>query len=108
MLDDTHWPATSALIGEACRITGNCPAVGEGPKDDIRVLLIGLYVRGLRHEEEEREHFEVYHSIDERVPHVRRLPDSRLVHVTDLCTAKELKTPPNYNEILLGGNHQIS
>ena len=23
MLDDAHWPATSAMIGEACGITGN-------------------------------------------------------------------------------------
>ena len=52
MLDDTHWPATSALIDEACGITGNCLAIGEGPKEDIRVLTVGLYVRGLCHEEE--------------------------------------------------------
>ena len=108
MLDDSHWPATSALIDEACGITGNCLAVGEGPKEDIRVLTVGLYVRGQRHEEHEREYFEVYHPIDERVPRVRRLPDSRLVHVTDLYTAAELKTSPTYNEILLRGNHQNS
>ena len=39
MLDDTRWPATSALIDEACGITGNALLVGEGPPDDIRVLL---------------------------------------------------------------------
>ena len=55
MLDDTHWPATSALIDEACGITGNCLAVGEGPKDDVRVLSLGHYSRGQRHEELERE-----------------------------------------------------
>ena len=108
MIDDTRWPATSALIDEACGITGNCLAVGEGPKDDIRVLTVGVYVRGQRHEEQEREYFEVYHPIDERVPRVRRLPDSRLVHVTDLYTAEELKTSPTYNEILLRGKHQNS
>ena len=48
MLDDTHWPATSALIDEACGITGNALLVGEGPKDDIRVLFVGLYSRGQR------------------------------------------------------------
>ena len=108
MLDDTHWPATSALIDEACGITGNCLAVGEGPKDDIRVLTTGFYVRGQRHEELEREYLEVYHPIDERVPRVRRLPDSRLVHVTGLYTAEELKTSPTYNEIMLRGKHQNS
>ena len=101
MLDDTHWPATSALIDEACGLTGNALLVGEGPKDDIRVLSVGLYSRGQRQEELEREYLEVYHPIDERVPRIRQLPDSRLVHVTDLYTAEELKTSPTYNEILL-------
>ena len=108
MLDDTHWPATSALIDEACGITGNCLAVSEGPKDDMRVLSLGHYSRGQRHEELEREYLEVYHPIDERVPRVRRLPDSRLVHVTDLYTAEELKSSPTYNEIMLRGKHQNS
>ena len=108
ILDDTHWPATSVLIDEACGITGNCLAVTEGPKDDIRVLTVGFYLRGQRHEELEREYFEDYHPIDERVPRVRRLPDSRLVHVTDLYTAGELKTSPTYNEILLRSRHQNS
>ena len=103
MLDDSHWPGTSALIDEACGLTGNCLAVSEGPKADIRVLSLGHYSRGQRHEELEREYLEVYHPIDERVPRVRRLPDSRLVHVTDLYTAEELKTSPTYNEIMLRG-----
>ena len=42
------------------------------------------------------------------MPRVRRLPDSRLVHVTDLYTAEELKTSPTYNEIMLRGKHQNS
>ena len=108
MLDDSHWPATSALIDEACGLTGNAVLVGEGPKDDMRVLTVGFYSRGQRHEELEREYLEVYHPIDERVPRVRRLPDSRLVHVTDLYTAEELKTSPTYNEIMLRGKHQNS
>ena len=48
MLDDTHWPATSALIDEACGVVGNALLVGEGPPDDIRVTFVGLYYRGLR------------------------------------------------------------
>ena len=39
MLDDTHWPATSALIDEACGVVGNALLVGEGPPDDIRPLI---------------------------------------------------------------------
>ena len=105
MLDDARWPATSALIDEACGMTSNGLLVAEGPKDDPRVLTVGLYTKGQRHEDVEREYLEVYHPIDERVPRVRQLPDSRLVHVTDLYTAEELKTSPTYNELLfLRGN----
>ena len=108
MLDDTHWPATSALIDEACGITGNCLAVGEGPKDDLRDLFVGLYYRGQRRGDLEREYLEDYYPIDERIPRVRRLPDSRLVHVTDLYTAEELKTSPTYNEAFSHGHYQDS
>ena len=106
MLDDTHWPATSALIDEACGITSNCLLVGEGPKDDLRVLTVGLYYRGQRHEDLEREYLEVYHPIDERIPRFRQLPCGHLVHVKDLYTAEELKTSPTYNEILLRSQYQ--
>ena len=106
MLDDTRWPAASALIDEACGITGNCLAVGEGPKDDVRDLFVGLYYRGQRREDLEREYLEVYYPIDERLPRVRQLPDSRLVHITDLYTAEELKTSPTYNEAFPRAHHQ--
>ena len=46
MLDDAGWPATSALIDEACGVTGNTIMVGEGPKDDLRALFVGAYCRG--------------------------------------------------------------
>ena len=106
MLDDSRWPATSALIDEACGITGNALLVGEGPPDDLRVLPVGLYYRGQRREDLEREYLEIYHPIDERVPRFRQLPDSRLVHVPDLYTAEELKTSPTYNEISLRSHYQ--
>ena len=105
-LDDRHWPATSALIDEACGLTGNALMVGEGPKDDIRALFVGLYYRGQRREDLEREYLETYHPVDERVPRVRQLPDGRLVHATDLYTPEELKSSPTYNEALLRGRHQ--
>ena len=100
MLDETRWPATSALIDEACGITGNGLMVAEGPKDDVRGLFVGLYYRGQRREDLEREYLEHYHAIDERVPRFRQLPVSRLVHINDLYTAEELKTSPTYNELL--------
>ena len=38
MLDDVHWPTTTALIDEACGLTSNALLVGEGPTDDLRGL----------------------------------------------------------------------
>ncbi len=108
MLDDRHWPAASALIDEVCGLTGNALVVGEGPKDHIRASFIGGYSRGQRREDEEREYLEIYHPTDERVPRLRQLPDSRLIHVKDLYTAQELKTSPTYNELMLRTRQQDS
>ena len=106
MLDDTRWPATSALIDEACGITSNCLLVGEGPPEDIRVLFVGLYYRGHRRLDLEREYLDVYHPIDEAIPRIRQLPDSHLMPVKDLYTAEELKTSRAYNEAFLRGHYQ--
>ena len=108
MLDETRWPATSALIDEACGLTGNGLMVAEGPKDDVRAVFVGLYSRGQRCQDLEREYLENYHSIDERVPRFRQLPVSRLGHVNDLYTAEELKTSPTYNELLRRAGMQDS
>ena len=48
MLDDTHWPAASALIDELCGLTGNTLAVADGPKKDIQVGFFKHYSRGER------------------------------------------------------------
>jgi DNA-binding CsgD family transcriptional regulator/PAS domain-containing protein len=98
MLDDSYWPATSTLIDEACGMQGNALLVGEGPKTDIRVHFVGMYSRGERWEDAEREYLEVYHPIDEHVPRLRQLPDSRVVPLTELYTAEELQTSRTYNE----------
>ena len=109
-LDDSRWPATSALIDETCGLTGNDLIVREGPVDDVRVLFVGAYCRGQRREDQERDYLENYYPIDERVPRFRLLPDSRLVHVRDLLTAEELKTSPTYNEMLCrtGGQDSLN
>ena len=106
MLDDARWPATSTLIDEACGIVGNALLVGEGPPDDIRVLFVGLYYRGQRRTDLEREYLELYHPSDERVPRVRQLPDSHLVPIKDLYTAEELKTSRAYNEAFRRAKYQ--
>ena len=99
-LDDAHWPATAALIDAACGIEGNELFVTEGPADDTRIVLARLYYRGQRHEELERVYPEVYFHQDERVPRLKRLPDSHIVHVNDLYTDRERKTSATYNEAL--------
>ena len=70
-LDETRWPATSALIDEACGLTGNGLMVAEGPTNDVRALCVGLYYRGQRREDLEREYLDTYHALDERVPRFR-------------------------------------
>ena len=106
MLDDTRWPATSALIDEACGVVGNALLAGEGPPDDIRVTFVGLYYRGQRRTDLEREYLEVYQPIDEAIPRVRQLPDSHLVPIKDLYTAEELKTSRTYNEVFRRAQYQ--
>ena len=105
-LDDRHWPVTSALIDEARGITGNCLLVGEGPPDDIRAMFVGVYSRGERQADLEREYLQVYHPLDEAVPRLRQLPDSQLVPIADLYTAEELKSSPSYNDILRRAHYQ--
>ena len=103
MLDDARWPAASALIDEACGIHGNDLLVGEGSPDNWRVLFVGLYRRGLRRVDLEREYLESYYPIDERVPRFRQMPDGRPVHAKDLFTAEELRTSLTYNDVLVRG-----
>ena len=106
MLDDARWPAASARIDEACGIKGNHLLVGEGPLDDRRVVFVGIYSRGQRRGDLEREYLANYYPIDECVPRFRRLPNDRLVQARDLYTAEELKSSPAYNEALPRGGCQ--
>ena len=98
MLDDARWPAASALIDEICGIKGNGLAVGGGSGDGHRVYFAGIYRRGERRQDLEREYFDNFYARDERVPRLREAPAGRLIHVPDLYTAEELKTSPAYNE----------
>ena len=100
MLDDTQWPATSALIDEACGIVGNVLLISGGPPDDVRVLFAQAHYRGQRREDWEREYLDHYHPLDERIPRFRQLPDSRLVHIRALYTTEELQTSVAYNEAM--------
>ena len=108
MLDDSRWPATSALIDEVCGLTGNTLLGAEGPKPDMRVRFVGIYDRGHRRIDLERDYIQNYHAIDERAPRFRQLPNGRVVHSNDLFTAEELKTSAAYNEALLKSHSQNS
>ena len=106
MLDETHWPATSALLDEACGVAGNALLVGEGPPDDTRVTFVGLYYRGQRRLDLEREYLERYHPINEAIPQQLHLPAGQLVPIPDLYTTEELKTSRTYNEALRRSQYQ--
>ena len=109
MLDDGQWPATCALIDEACGMTGNGLIVGEGFNEAVKVFFARFYFRGQRREDMEHEYFTVYHSEDERLPRLRQLPDGELAHVKALYTGQELKTSATYNDWLrrAGGQNSL-
>ena len=108
MLDDGRWPTASALIDEACGLQGQVLAVSGSPQGEALggCSFVGVYHRGQRLIDWEREYFERYYSLDERVPRYRRLSDNQLVHNAALYTAEELKTSPIYNEVLPRYNSQ--
>ena len=109
MLDDVHWHATARLIDEACRTKGNMLGFGERhSQDDAQVFFARICHRGEWRQDWEREYFEVYYPLDERIPRLAQMLDSRLVHVTDLYTDEERKTSPVYNEAMLRAESQNS
>ena len=106
-LDDTHWPVASALIDDAFRAKGNSLVFGSGHTEEgVQIFSARFFRGGERLRESEREYFGLYHPVDERIPRLRLLPDSRLVSVADLYTDEELRTSPAYNEALVKGQLQ--
>ena len=101
VFDDARWPATSGLIDELCEVKGNALVFAAGTtRKDLEIYVSRFCYRGRRREEWEHRYFEVYHARDERIPRLRKLPDSLVVPVADLYTAFEKKTSPAYNEQL--------
>ena len=98
MLDDAHWPAATALIEQAVGSRSNGLGVSGGSGDDARVYFAGFYRRGERRQDLERQYFEDYFAIDERVPRLQAVPAGTLIHVPDLYNEKELKASVAYNE----------
>ena len=109
MLDDANWPAAAGAIDDACQVKGNALVVGvERPPNDVDLFFARFCYGGERYEDFERKYFADYHPHDERLPRLRRLPDSHLVHVTEVYTEKELKTSATYNEAMRLGSYQNS
>lgn len=101
VLDEAQWPGAAALIDQLCGSKGNTLVYGDGAApDDIDIFFSRACAGGEVHEEREREYFEVYHAVDERLPRLRRLPDGQVVSVTSLLTEEEMRTSPVYNELL--------
>ena len=108
-LDDSRWPATSALLDEGCGAVGNIVTYGYGSTfDDVQMLFAQVLYRGERREDVERAYFEDYYPRDERVPRLRTLPESQVVHCRDTYSEEELKTSATYHEMLPRGGFQNS
>ena len=99
-LDDAYWPVASGFIDEACGATGNSLVVGHGFGDNVEIHFARICRHGERREDFERSYFTQTHWRDERLPRLRLLPDSKLVHVTELFSEQELKTSMVYNQRL--------
>ena len=100
-LNDAWWPSTSALLDELCETKGNFLISGDGGRsEDVDIFFARFCYRGERHVELEHEYFEVYHPVDERVPRLRKMPDSRIVHSDELHTEAEKKASVVYHELL--------
>ena len=107
--DDAAWPAVAGLIDELCGSKGNILVTGDGtPADGIDVFFARFCHRGRLRPDWQREYFEVYHALDERIPRLRRLPDSRVAHAAALYTDAERKTSAAWNEALSRSETQDS
>lgn len=106
-MDDAGWPHVAELVDEACRLNGNSLVVARGQsQQDIEIYMKRFCFRGEREPDWEAWYFDTYYWLDERVPRLTRLSDSRLVHAPKLYTAKELKTSPVYNEAMALAGYQ--
>ena len=103
--DDAAWPAASGLIDALCGSQGSFLVTGDGtPAHGIDLFHARLCHRGRFRPDLQREYFEDFHRLDERVPRMRRLPDARVVHSASLYTDSEKKTSPAWNEALVRCN----
>ena len=105
-LDETLWPAASGLIEAACGSTGTTLVVGKDFGDEVVIFSADICRRGERNFEGGWVYFNVYYPHDERLPRLRRLPDSQVVPVAELFTTEERRTSAVYNQVLRWGGAQ--
>lgn len=100
-LDDALWPAVSGRIDETCGMRGNALAMARGHSQvDAKIFFARVCHHGERFEDWEQTYFNDYYPLDERVPRITQLPDSRLVHINELYTEDERRTSATYNKSL--------
>ncbi len=89
------------LIDEFCGTRGNFLVLCDGAKhEDIYFIFARFCFGGQRHTELEREYFKGYQAVDERLPRIRKLPDSELAPVHALFSKEEMSTSVIYNKLL--------
>ena len=107
--DDAVWPTASRLIDDLCGSKGNMLVSGDGmPADGIDFFFARFCHRGQLRPDWQREYFEVFHALDERIPRLRRLRDGQVAHASSLYTDQERKTSPAWNEALFRSHTQNS
>ena len=75
VLDDALWPATSGLIDEFFGVKGNILGIGDGTAENGDEVSFGRFCfRGQRHTALEREYFDFWQTVDERIPHIASCP----------------------------------
>ena len=110
-LDETKWPAASALIDDTCGLRGNdLLLAGLHPLGGIDIKLRWLLLRGEPRPELKRDYAENYATIDERPAAVLREPFGRLVHTDSLLSDGVRRSSATYNEYLLpnGGENCLN
>ena len=100
MLDDDHWLVTSALIDEAYRTKGNHLVFGGHSPRRFERFFTRFCYRGDHRTDREWEYFQEYHPVDERLPQMRQLPDSKIVHITETVPEQDLRGSLTYNEAM--------
>ena len=100
-LDDERWPAAASAIDAYTGARGGFLVTGDGQAPGrVDIFFARFCLGGERRTDLERLYFRTYHAIDERLPRIRRLPDSKVVHVSSLFTDTERKRSAMFNEAL--------